>query len=792
MYKSTAIIFVVLLAVSLPTWYCHAEASADGSVDGNLKGEKIALQTDSNTVAREEQAMSATGFSVAEKKLLDENTKQYQFQAEVDRLMSLIVNSLYSTREIFLRELISNASDALDKIRYEALTSEGVLGDKPELEIRLKPDPENNVLHIIDTGVGMTAEDLIRNLGTIAKSGTKEFLEKVDQSNADSFIGQFGVGFYSCFLVADEVFVTSKNNNDDQYVWRSTLGSGTAFSLAKDPRGNTLGRGTQISLVLKDDASEYLEPKRLRELVHKYSEFINFPIYLYESHTEERNVPVAKDETADDEKPAKSDDDDTKDDADASGDEEEEEEEFEVVEETVWEWALLNDVAPLWTRDPKDVSDEEYTKFYKAISKDIEAPAAWTHFKAEGDLEFRAILYVPSDPPSNAFETGKNTPRGVKLYVRRVFITDNFDLLIPKYLSFVKGVVDSNSLQLNVSREILQQDKSLKQMEKKLVRKIIAMIQELAEDKTKYESFYDDFRVWLKLGMIEDSANRSRLSKLLRYTSTKSSGEVVSLDQYIERMQKGQTKIYYIAGESEELLQKSPLLESLVRRGYEVLFWTDPLDEYMAGTFTEYEGKKLVNISKEGELDIETEEEKEKEKEVAEEFKDLVEYLKKTLTKKISKAVVSSRLSRSPSAIVSSGFGYTANMERILKAQALNQQQSTFMAPRKVMEINPRHPIIQELHRRVAQNEDDPDAKVIAEVLFDTAALNSGFSIDDPSDFATRIHRMMKLSLNLDADVEPVDDDAAAAADADAPVDDAAAAAADEVEASIEDSSAEL
>ena len=297
--------------------------------------------------------------------------------------------------------------------------------------------------------------------------------------------------------------------------------------------------------------------------------------------------------------------------------------------------------------------------------------------------------------------------------------------------------------------------------------------------------------MWLKLGMIEDSANRTRLAKLLRYTTTKSDGESISLQEYVDRMKKGQSKIYYISGESEEILKNSPLLERLVRRGYEVLFWTDPLDEYMTGTFTEFEGVKLVNIAKEGDLDIESEEEKEKEKELVEEYKDLVEYLKKTLTKKISKAVVSTRLSKSPSAIVSSGYGYTANMERILKAQALNQQQSTFMAPRKVMEITPRHPIIQELHRRVAASEDDPDAKVIAEVLYDTAALNSGFSIDDPSDFATRIHRMMKLSLNLEADIE-AEDEPIAAEDA---AEDAAAAAADEdekVEAVISEQSAEL
>lgn len=661
--------------------------------------------------------------------------------------MSLIVNSLYSTREIFLRELISNASDALDKIRYESLTNDTALAARPELEIRLKPDPESGVLHLFDTGIGMTRADLVRNLGTIAQSGTKEFLQSVDKSAQDSFIGQFGVGFYSSFLVADEVVVSSKNNQDVQHVWRSKLGSGTAFSVAVDPRGDTLGRGSQISLHLKDDALEYLEPARLRELVHRYSEFINYPIFLWESHVEEREVPVARDaedDEAADEGVTVND-----------GDVEEDEEEFEIVEETVWQWKRLNDVKPLWTRDPSEIEEREYEKFYSAITKDPDAPLAWTHFKAEGDLEFRAILYVPSEAPTNAFETTKGEKRGVKLYVRRVFITDNFDMVIPKYLSFIKGVVDASELQLNVSREILQQDRSLKQIEKKLVRKIVAMIQELALQPEKYESFWEEFRVFIKLGLIEDSPNRARLSKLLRFYSTKSDGELRSLEQYVESMTEGQKNIYFVAGENVDTLETSPLLEKFASKDVEVLYFTDPIDEYWVSSLPDYEGHKLVNIAKDSAIDdIVSEQEKEQEKEVADEYKELVDYLKTTLSKKISKAEVSFRLEKSPSIILTSAYGHTANMERILRAQALNQQQSTYMAPRKVMGINPYHPIIKYLQQRVKESREDPIARSIAEVLYDTAALNSGFTIDDPAAFATRLYGLLKLGLNVEVDMD--------------------------------------
>jgi len=761
--RADLVLIALFVCLTLPTWFApSAIVAADGTVDENLKGEKIALQTDTDAINREAQAMSHTGFSTKEKELLSQSAEKHVFQAEVNRLMSLIVNSLYSNKEIFLRELISNASDALDKIRFEAVTDPSVLDTKAELEIRIQPDRENNALHIFDSGIGMTRDDLVNNLGTIAKSGTKEFLTNPENgAESDSLIGQFGVGFYSAFLVAETVVVSSKHNSDDQHVWQSAAELDTAFRVAADPRGNTLGRGTQITLHLKDDASEYLEPSRLRQLVHKYSEFINYPIYLWESHLEEREVPIDEEDFEEDFEEADGDEEEGVHDVEDEEEEDEEDEfeDYEIIEEEVWEWVLINDTSPLWTRDPSEISEEEYNGFYRAITKDSEDPIAYTHFKAEGDVEFRCVLYIPSTPPSNAFETGKDEVRGVKLYVRRVFITDNFDSVIPKYLSFVKGVVDSATLELNVSREILQQGRALRAMEKKVVRKVIGMIQDLAEDDEKYESFYDDYRTFLKLGVIDDSSNRARLAKLLRFTTTSSDGELVSLEQYKENMKEGQDQIFFIAGESEDILSTSPLLETLVSKGYEVLYMTDPLDEYLTGSLTEFDGVKLVNIAKEGDLHLDDEdEENEDEEELAEEFKPLTDFIKKALKKKITKCTVSNRLTRSPSAIVSSGYGYTANMERILKAQALTARQSTFMAPRKVMEINPKHPIILELRSRIEENEEDADATVIAEVLYDTAALNSGFSIDDPADFATRIHRMMSLSLDLDVDLTESDE----------------------------------
>merc|ERR1712137_639299 len=732
------VLLVIVSLATLPTWQAHAEQVNGDTPDINLK--TVGSVTDNEVVQREEEAMSTDGYSVAEKRLLESGAK-YEFQAEVSRLMSLIVNSLYSKKDVFLRELISNASDALDKIRFQSLADPSLLDSNPKFEIRIQPDPENRQLHIIDTGIGMTKDDMIKNLGTIAKSGTSEFIAKAETaSDTSGLIGQFGVGFYSAFLVANRVTVTSKNNDDSQHIWSSD--SEGVFVVGEDPDGDTLGRGTKITLHLKDDALSYLNEDTLRSLIARYSEFINFPIYLYASHVVKHEVAAEPE----------ADDFDETDDAEAEDDWED----FEIVEETVYEWELLNDVKPIWTRDSSEITDEEYIAFYKgALSKsdDVEDPYSWVHFSAEGDLEFKAILYMPREVPDNMFDANRDHDnRGVRLYVRRVYITDEFDTIIPKYLSFIKGIVDSSSLPLNVSREILQQDKSLKLMQKKLVRKAIAMIQKLAvEDEDAYLDFYDDFKINLKLGVLEDKSNQDRLAKLLRFHSSKSGSDLVSLDEYIENMKEGQDKIYFLAGESKSLTEKSPLLEKLVSNDYEVLYFTDAIDEYWTQTYNSYESKKLVNIAKDVDLDLDEPEEDAIEEE---EFQPLLDFFKETLRSKVSKVVLSKRLTTTPSALISSAYSYSANMERIQRAQTLAQGLDPFMVSKKVLELNPQHELIRNMLEIVKENPENEVAADMAQLLFDTAALHSGFALEDPSLFAKSIHRMMQMGISTAAHEE--------------------------------------
>jgi len=723
------VLFVIVSLATLPSWFAQADLVEDSPIQTNLKPTGSA--TDSEAILREEEAMNYSGYSMAEKKLMESGNK-YQFQAEVSRLMSLIVNSLYSNREVFLRELISNASDALDKIRFLSLTDPSVLDTKSELEIRIQPDRENGLLHIIDSGLGMTKEDLINNLGTIAKSGTNEFMKKAENGDTSSLIGQFGVGFYSAFLVADRVTVTSKHNDDKQYIWSSD--SNGEFVVGEDPEGDTLGRGTRITLHLKEDGMAYAEPATLQKLCERYSEFMNFPIYVYTSHEEEREI--AKEDAFEE----------------VDGEEAADDwDNFETVTETVWDWKLVNDVKPLWTRDSSEITDDEYISFFKnALARGTEAedPYSWVHFKAEGDLEFNALLYLPREVPTNMFDSARaHENRGVRLYVRRVYITDEFDSVIPKWLSFIKGIVDSSSLPLNVSREILQQDRSMSLMQKKLIRKAIAMIQKLAVDKPEeYLDFYEDYRVNLKLGVLEDRANQQRLAKLLRFQSSKSGRDYISFDEYIERMQEGQDKIYYLAGESRAQLAKSPLLEKLVAKDYEVLFFTDSIDEYWSQSYNTYDSHKLVNIGKDVDLDLgdETEEDSVDE----EDFQPLLDFCKSNLKPKVNKVVLSKRLTSTPSALISTAYSYSANMERIQRAQALGAGLDPFMSAKRVLEINPAHPLVQKIRDLVVENPDNQVAVDMAQLLYDTAALHSGFALDDSAAFAQSIHRMMTFGLD--------------------------------------------
>lgn len=644
------------------------------------------------------------------------------FQTEVKHLLHLMIHSLYSNKEIFLRELISNASDAADKLRFEALSNDSLYEGDSELKIRLEFDKTKGTITIIDNGIGMTRAEVQEHIGTIAKSGTRQFFEALtgEQAKDSELIGQFGVGFYSAFIVADKVTLSTRKAGspaDQATRWESTgEGDYTIETVEK------AGRGTEIVLHLKEAESEFLDGWRIRSIVRKFSDHISLPIVMDKEVTPSYDAPEADDEPVHDEN--------------CSHEQEETAKaEPEMVEETI------NSASALWTKARQEISDNDYTEFYKHVGHDFQDPLTHVHSKVEGTNEYTLLLYVPSRAPFDLWD--RDAKHGVKLYIRKVFITDDAEQLMPRYLRFIKGIIDANSLPLNVSREILQQSKQISTIKSGAVKKVLGMLEGLAKNEAeKYATFWKEFGTVMKEGVIEDHSNKERVAKLLRFASThnNTNAQDNSLEEYISRMKEGQDKIYYVTADSFAAAKNSPHLEIFRKKGIEVLLLSDRIDEWLVSNLNEFDGKHIQSVAK-GDLDLgalDSEEDKKAQEDITHDFESTLKQIKEVLGDKVSEVRLSHRLTESPACLVADVYGMSLNMERIMKDAG---QLMGGMGGRKpVLELNPTHALI----TRLKDEQDDTRFADLTQILFDQAILSEGGQLDDPAAFVHKLNGLLQ------------------------------------------------
>ena len=633
------------------------------------------------------------------------------FETEVKHLLHLMIHSLYSNKEIFLRELISNASDAADKLRFEALSNDGLYEGDSELKIRLEFDKEKRTITVIDNGIGMTREEVQEHIGTIAKSGTKQFFQALtgDQAKDSELIGQFGVGFYSAFIVADKVTLTTRKAGAEKSAgvrWESAgEGDYTLESVEK------VQRGTEIVLHLKETESDFLDGYRIRSIVRKFSDHISLPIVM----DKEVMPSMGGEEEGEEEKPA------------------------EIVEETV------NSASALWTKARQEITEEAYNEFYKHVGHDYQDPLTHVHSKVEGTNEYTLLLYVPSRAPFDMWD--RDTKHGVKLYIRKVFITDDAEQLMPRYLRFIRGIIDANSLPLNVSREILQQSKQISTIKSGAVKKVLGMLEDLAKtEPEKYETFWSQFGQVIKEGPIEDHGNKERVAKLLRFATTHADTDKqdVALETYVSRMKEGQDKIYYVTADTFSAAKNSPHLEIFRKKGIEVILLSDRIDEWLVSNLDEFDGKHLQSVAK-GDLDLgvlDAEEDKEAQEEVSKDFEAVLKQIKDVLADKVSDVRLSHRLTESPACLVADVYGMSLNMERIMKDAG--QGMGMGMGRKPIFELNPTHPLVV----RMKEEQDDNRFADLTHILFDQAILSEGGQLDDPAAFVHKLNGLLQGLLN--------------------------------------------